>query len=101
MQAMNKPDPIQEFLQSLPQTGEVWTEEEAKMSTPYSDVETWTYILAGERMSGRSRYRGPPGLLTQVENLLSSTTAPEMISMLLERTIPIEKIKAGLDEAST
>lgn len=77
------------------------TAEELRLSTPYSDLEGWVYILAGERMSGRSRYQGPPGLLTQVENLLSSTTAPEMISMLLERTIPIEKIKAGLGAAST
>lgn len=75
---------------------QTWTNEELRMSTPYSDLEAWVYILAGERLSGRSRYRGPPGLLTQVENLLSATTESEMISMLLEQTIPIEKIKAGL-----
>ena len=72
------------------------TYEELLLCTDYSNLESWVYILAGERMSGRSRYRGPPGLLPRVEILLSSTTAPEMISMLLERTIPTEKITAGL-----
>ena len=41
MHCMFSIDPIQEFLQSLPETGEAWTEEEARMSTPYSDLATW------------------------------------------------------------
>ncbi len=77
------------------------TAEEATMSTPHSDLETWVYILGGQLMSGRLRYQGPPGLLTWLETLRSSITEQEMISMLLERTIPIEKITAGLGAAST
>ena len=73
------------------------TAEEITMSTPHSDLETWVYILGGQLMSGRLRYQGPPGLLTRLETLRSSITEQEMISMLLERTMPIEKITAGLD----
>lgn len=78
-----------------------WTAEELRLSTPYEDLEAWVNVLVAERLLGRSRYQGPPGLLAQVEALLSSTTAQEMTEMLLEDRIPIEKIKAGLAAASS
>ena len=74
---MSKIDPIQEFLQSLPMTDEVWTEEEAKMSTPYSDVATWRRILIQQLRSGESRFCGPPGLLEEMAARLSCTKGQE------------------------
>ena len=59
------------------------TEEEIRMSTPYSDVEAWKKILIGQLASGTTRFRGPPGLLEQMESLWSSSTEQERISLYL------------------
>lgn len=80
---------------------ETWTEEEAILSTPYSEREEWANILMWELVSGRSRFRGPPGLLAEMESLLSSTTVQEMTSLLLTHPIAIEKTKDGWAVVST
>jgi len=85
---------IEDWLETLP-AGDPLTEEEARLSTPYSDLETWARIIQGQLDSGTSRFRGPPGLLEAMENLLSSTTAQEMTSRLLEQTTLTGKIKGG------
>ena len=54
------------------------TEEEVRMSTPYSDVKTWRRILISQLLSGESRFRGPPGLLDKLAARLSSTTGQEI-----------------------
>ena len=50
------------------------TEEENRMSTPYSDVTTWRRILIQQLRLRESRFRGPPGLLEKIAARLSSTT---------------------------
>ena len=50
------------------------TEEENRMSTPYSDVTTWRRILIQQLRLGESRFRGPLGLLEKIAARLSSTT---------------------------
>ena len=74
---------------------ELKTEEEVRMSTPHSDRQAWRAILLGELQLGISRFQGPPGLLEEMENLLSSSTEQEITSMLLTHSIPIAKTKAG------
>ena len=53
------------------------TEEENRMSTPYSDVTTWRRILIQQLRLGESRFRGPPGLLEKIAARLSFTTRRE------------------------
>lgn len=53
------------------------TEEEAKLSTMYSDVETWSRVLHGQFKSGTFLFRGPPGLWEKIAVQYGSTTAPE------------------------
>ena len=83
-----------EAIKALPE-GPPWSKEETLMSTPYSDVESWLAMLIGQTLRGGSRLMGPPGLREEVEHQLSSSMAPEMISWLLERTIPTGKTLDG------
>ena len=69
--------------------------EELRMSTPYSDKEAWAQMLMGQLLQGTSRLQGPPGLLEEMQSLLSSTTVQEMTSRCLEGTTLIVKTKAG------
>ena len=76
-------------------------EEEFKMSTPYSDRAAWAQILMGQLLCGESSLTGPPGLLEQMKNLLSSSTEQEMMSRLLTHSILDEKTKDGSGAAFT
>ena len=53
------------------------TEEENRMSTPYSDATTWRRILIQQLRLGESRFRGPPGLLEKIVARLSFTMGRE------------------------
>lgn len=48
-----------------------WTEEEARLSCPYSYVRSWERILEGQYLTGRNSFIGPPGMrekvITQIE----------------------------------
>lgn len=74
MHKMNKPDPILEFLKTLPEATEVWTEDELKMSTPFSDVAAWEKIILHQFELGKQFLRGPPGLWETMALQWSSTT---------------------------
>jgi len=74
MQAMSKIDHIQEFLNSLPESTETWTDDEAKMSTPFSNVAAWERIILYQFTSGKRILRGPPGLWEKMAAQWSSTT---------------------------
>lgn len=69
--------------------------EELMMSTDYSDKEAWAQMLMGQLLQGTSRLRGPPGLLEEMQSLLSASTVQEMTSRCLEGTTLIPKIKGG------
>ena len=56
---------------------ETMTEEEAQLSTMYSDVESWEKMIEGQIRRGISRFRGPPGLWEKVAARLSSSTEPD------------------------
>jgi hypothetical protein len=43
-----------------------WTEEETKLSLPYSFVRSWEWVLEAEHIIGRSNFNGPPGLKEKV-----------------------------------
>ena len=64
-------------------TAQTWTQEEIRISTPYSDIEAWERILMEQLVLGTSRFQGPPGLLAEMERLLASSTVQEMTSRLL------------------
>ena len=55
----------EQTLSELPE-GEPMTDEEAQISTPYSDLAAWERIIERQLLSGTSRFRGPPGLLERV-----------------------------------
>lgn len=65
------------------------------MSTPYSNRTDWALILLLQLQSGVSRFQGPAGLLTEMERLFYSSTAEEITSMFLTRSIPVAKTNAG------
>lgn len=44
-----------------------WTDEEAKLCTPYSYVRAWERILEGQYLTGRGSLNGPPGMKVKVE----------------------------------
>jgi hypothetical protein len=69
--------------------------EELEMSTEYTDTEAWAQMLMGQLLSGTSRLQGPPGLLEEMQSLLSSTTVQEMTSRCLEGTTLTAKTKVG------
>ena len=69
--------------------------EELMMSTEYSDKEAWERMLMAQLLLGKSSLQGPPGLLEEMKNLLSSTTVQEMTSRLLEGTTLTGKTTAG------
>ena len=97
---MSKIDPIQEFLQSLPETDEVWTWEEAAMSMPYSNVRGWIRLLRNQRRLGRHTFQGPPGLSEKMEARWLSTMARGMTSNPLTWRTQIAKMSAGSAVAS-
>jgi hypothetical protein len=99
MHRMNKPDPILEFLKTLPEATEVWTEEEGRMSTPYSDALTWSRIIFGVLLSGKSFLRGPPGMWEKMEIRMASLSAEEKSLMYFDRDMLDDWIRAGLDAA--
>ena len=100
MLTMIKIDPTQEFLQSLPETNEVWTQDELKMSTPYSDVDAWARIVLGQLLPGRSILRGPPGLWEKIESRLSYLTKQEKTSLYSNSEMRDDWIKAGFQGKS-
>ena len=73
----------QEHSQSMHLQNPEWTQEEAELSTPYSDLETWERIVLGQLLSGKSRYRGAPGLWERMKIQTSSLTEPEKTSLYL------------------
>lgn len=99
MHRMNKHDPILESLKSLPEVTEVWTKEEGRMSTPYSDALTWGRIIFGVWLSGDSRFRGPPGMLEKMEIRMASLSAEEKSLMYFDSDMLDDWIRAGLDAA--
>ena len=101
MQAMSTIHPIQEFLNSLPESTETWKDDEAMMSTPFSDVATWGRIVVGQLLSGKSFLRGPPGMWEKMEHRLSFVTEPEKTSLYFNSDMLDAWIKAGLEDAST
>ncbi len=74
---------------------ETWTEEEALMSTPYRDREAWAHILMMGLVLEKSRFRGPSGLLAEMQNLLLSTKVQEMAIQLLTQTTLTGETKAS------
>ena len=96
---MNKPDLILESLKTLPEITDVLTEEEAKMSTPYSDVLTWSRIIFGMLLSGKSFLRGPPGMWEKMEIRMASLSAEEKSLMYFDRDMLNDWIRDGLDAA--
>lgn len=57
--------PLQDGLDSL--SGEPpWIEEEWKLSTPYSDVKAWEWVLEAQYLVGSHYLKGPAGLWEKV-----------------------------------
>lgn len=77
---MEKAQSIEEWLKTLPIDGPPWTEEEAKLSTPYSDTETWSRIIQEQLESGRCRFRGPPGLWEKLASQYALMTNGEIVA---------------------
>ena len=42
------------------------TEDENRLSLPYSHVRSWEWVLEAEHIIGRSNFNGPPGLKEKV-----------------------------------
>lgn len=82
-------DVLQELINQLPEPTEVWTEEEGKMSTPYSDVEAWQRLLMYELVLVRSMFNGPPGLRDKMQALLDATGLDVMRERLLDGNVNI------------
>jgi hypothetical protein len=99
MNRMDKADPILEFLKTLPEATEVWTEEEFKISMPFSDVQTWSRIVFGLLLSGNSFVRGPPGMWEKMEVRMVSLSAQDKTLMYSDRDMLDNWIRAGLDAA--
>lgn len=74
---------------------QTWTEEESRLSTPYSERAVWERILMEQLVLGSSRFQGPPGLLEEMEHLLASSTVQEMTSRLLTGEPLRAKTQAG------
>lgn len=64
--------------------GPTWTTEEAKLSTPYSERETWARIIMWDLVDGKSRFNGPDGLRAEMVQLLATTTVEDMRDRLLK-----------------
>lgn len=77
---MEETQSIEEWLKTLPIDGSPWTEEEGKLSTPYSDTETWSRIIQWQLESGRSIYRGPPGLWEKLASQYALIANGEIIA---------------------
>lgn len=76
---------LEQLLAEIPEPdGPAWTTEEATLSTPYSDRETWARIIMWELVVGRSRVSGPDGLRDEMAKLLATTTVEDMRERLLE-----------------
>lgn len=86
-------DQLRAELNNPEQVGPTWTTEEAQLSTPYSERETWERILMWDLLDGKARFQGPPGLREGMAQLLSATTTDE-IKNRLERGQPLNG-KAG------
>ena len=72
------------LLSKLPATAgheDMTSQDELKLSTPYSNVQLWAKIVLGQLLSGKSHLRGPPGLWELMESRLSSFTAREKTSL--------------------
>ena len=57
---------VREVSSALPDDEPAWTEEEAKLSAPYSYIRTWERLLEGQHLSGRTKFNGPSGMRAKV-----------------------------------
>lgn len=77
-------DQLRAELNNPEQGGPTWTTEEAQLSTPYSERETWERILMWDLLDGKARFQGPPGLREEMTKLLAAATTDEMLKRLTE-----------------
>jgi hypothetical protein len=75
-------DDLEDFLRQLevPDDGDFNTEEEVRLSTPYSNTRAWIRMLRVEVVMGKSRLTGPPGLRARIERKYGSMSILEYMS---------------------
>ena len=57
---------VRKVSSALPDDEPAWTEEEAKLSAPYSYIRTWERLLEGQHLSGRTKFNWPSGMRAKV-----------------------------------
>lgn len=75
-------DDLEDFLRQLevPDDGDFSTEEEVRLSTPYSNTRAWIRMLRVEVVMGKTRLTGPPGLRARIERKYRGMTILEYTS---------------------
>ena len=76
-------------------------QDELKMSTPFSDLQTWGRIVVGQLILGRCALRGPPGLWEKIESRLSFCTEQEKSSLYFNSDMRDAWVRAVFEGAPT
>lgn len=75
------------------------TDDEARISTPYSDRATWAKVLMHQQLADRGNLQGPPGLREKVVSMLAPLTERERTDLYFNQGMQAELVRAVLAKA--